>query len=221
MRCFSKELCGGTHVHHTGEIGTFVIASEGSVGSGLRRIEALTGLLADDYILEQQAALRRLGAMLNAQPAEIEHRVEALQSEFDAERKRVQQLERAAGRSEVDTLLASAEKVGDASVVVARVDAANNDAMREIGDLLREKLGSAVIILGAVTGERPSFLAMVSKDLTSKVKAGDVIKQVAAVAGGGGGGRPDMAQAGGKDVSKLDDALSIGKKLASEALRSS
>jgi alanyl-tRNA synthetase len=101
------------------------------------------------------------------------------------------------------------------------VDAANNDAMREMGDLLREKLGSAVIILGAVTGERPSFLAMVSKDLTSKVRAGDLIKQVAAIAGGGGGGRPDMAQAGGKDVSKLDDALSIGKKLASEALRSS
>jgi alanyl-tRNA synthetase len=91
--------------------------------------------------------------------------------------------------------------------------------MREMGDLLREKLGASVIVLGAVIGERPSFLAMVSKELTSKVKAGDLIKQVAAVAGGGGGGRPDMAQAGGKDASKLDDALAIGKKLASAALQ--
>ena len=220
MHCFSKELCGGTHVHHTGEIGAFVIASEGSVGSGLRLIEALTGTLADGYILEQQASLRRLGAILNAQPPEVEARINALQAELDAERKRMQQLERAAGRSEVDALLASAEKIGEASVVVARVDAANNDAMRDMGDLLREKLGPSVIVLGAVFGDRPSFLAMVSKDLTSKVRAGDLIKQVASVAGGGGGGRPDMAQAGGKDASRLDDALAIGKKLASEALLS-
>ena len=161
MRCFSKELCGGTHCHRTGEIGTFIIASESSVGSGLRRIEALTGSLADAYVLEQQAALRRLGAKLNAPPSEVEAQIDALQAELEAERRRVQQLERAAGRSEVDALLAAAEKVGDASIVVARVHAANVDAMREMGDLLREKLGSAVIVLGAVIGDRPNFLAMV------------------------------------------------------------
>lgn len=219
MRCFSKELCGGTHCHRTGEVGTFIIASESSVGSGLRRIEALTGPLADAYVLEQQASLRRLGAKLNAQqPAEIEARIDALQAELDAERKRLQQLERAAGRSEVDALLANAEKAGDASIVVARVTAANVDAMREMGDLLKGKLGSAVIVLGAVINDRPNFLAMVTNDLTSKVKAGDLIKQIAAVAGGGGGGRPDMAQAGGKDASKLDEALALGKRLASETL---
>jgi alanyl-tRNA synthetase len=218
MRCFSKELCGGTHCHRTGEVGTFIIAGESSVGSGLRRIEALTGALADAYILEQQAALRRLGANLNAPPAEVEAKIEALQAELEAERRRAQQLERAAGRSEVDALLGAAEKVGDASVVVARVHADNADTMREMGDLLREKLGSAVIVLGAVIGDRPSFLAMVSNDLTSKVRAGDVIKQVAAVAGGGGGGRPDMAQAGGKDAAKLDEALALGKHLAVKAL---
>lgn len=218
MHCFSKELCGGTHCHRTGEVGTFIIASESSVGSGLRRIEALTGSLADAYILEQQAALRRLGAKLNAPPPEVEAKIEALQAELETERRRAQQLERAAGRSEVDALLGAAEKVGDASVVVARVHADNSDTMREMGDLLREKLGSAVIILGAVIGDRPTFLAMVSKDLTSKAKAGDLIKQVAAVAGGGGGGRPDMAQAGGKDASKLDEALAVGKDLAAKAL---
>ena len=219
MRCFSKELCGGTHCHRTGEVGTFIIASESSVGSGLRRIEALTGPLADAHVLEQQASLRRLGAKLNAQqPAEIEARVDALQAELDGERKRLQQLERAAGRSEVDALLANAEKAGDASVVVARVTAANVDAMREMGDLLKSKLGSAVIVLGSVINDRPNFLAMVTPDLTSKAKAGDLIKQIAAVTGGGGGGRPDMAQAGGRDASKLDEALALGKRLASEAL---
>ena len=90
--------------------------------------------------------------------------------------------------------------------------------MREMGDLLREKLGSAVIVLGAVVGERPTFLALVTSDLTKRVRAGDMIKQVAAVAGGGGGGRPDMAQAGGKDPSKLDEALTLARKLAAEGL---
>jgi alanyl-tRNA synthetase len=218
MHCFSKELCGGTHCHRTGEVGTFIIASETSVGSGLRRIEALTGPLADTYILEQQASLRRLASRLSAQPSEIDARIEALQAELDTERRRAQQLERAAGRGEVDALLASAEKSGEASIVVARVQAANTDAMREMGDLLREKLGSAVIVLGVVINDRPNFLSMVTPDLTKRVKAGDLIKQVAAVTGGGGGGRPDMAQAGGKDASKLDDALALAKRLASEAL---
>ena len=121
----------------------------------------------------------------------------------------MQQLERAAGRDEVETLLSSAVKAGEASIVVARVQAANTDAMREMGDLLREKLGSAIIMLGAVIDDRPNFLAMVTSDLTKRVKAGDMIKQVAEVAGGGGGGRPDMAQAGGKDISKLDSAGSV------------
>src|SRR4029078_3929052 len=120
-RCFSKELCGGTHCGRTGEIGTFVIASESSVGSGLRRIEALTGPLADAYVLEQQATIARLGRKLNAAPGEIEARIAALQSELDAERRRLQQLERQAGRGEADALLASAEKLGDASLLVARV----------------------------------------------------------------------------------------------------
>jgi alanyl-tRNA synthetase len=219
MRCFSKELCGGTHCHRTGEVGTFIIASEGSVGSGLRRIEALTGPLADAFVLEQQAAFRRLGAKLNAQqPAEIEARIDALQAELDNERKKLQQFERAAGRNEVDALLGGAEHIGEASVVVARVAAASVDAMREMGDLIKSKAGSAVIVLGAVINERPTFLAMVTPDLVSKVKAGDVIKQVAAVAGGGGGGRADMAQAGGKDASKLEEALALGKQLVTERL---
>ncbi len=218
MHCFSKELCGGTHCHRTGEIGAFVIASESSVGSGLRRIEALTGPLADAYVLEQQATLARLGRRLNAPPAEVEARIEALQAELEGERKRAQQLERQAGRAEADSLLDGAEQIGGASLVVARVVAANVEAMREMGDVLRDKLGSAVVVLGSVFDEKPSFVAMVSKDLVGKVHAGNLIKQVAAAAGGGGGGRPEMAQAGGRDASKLDEALDLARRLARESL---
>ena len=218
MQCFSKELCGGTHCHRTGEIGTFIIASEGSVGSGVRRIEALTGALADAYVLDQQNALAHLARRLAVTPAEVEARVEALQAELDAERKRAQQLERQAGRAEVDSLLAAAEQVDGASVVIASVPAGSAEGLREMGDLLRDKLGSAVIVLGTVAGDKPSFLAMVTKDLSGRVHAGNLIKQVAAVAGGGGGGRPDMAQAGGRDVSKLGAALDEARRIARESL---
>ncbi len=217
-RCFSRELCGGTHVHRTGEIGAFVIESEGSVGSGVRRIEARTGALADAYILEQQETIARLARQLGAAPSELEARVEALRGELEAERRRAQQLERQAGRGEVDALLRSAEQVDGASLLVARVPAASAEAMREMGDLLRERLGSAVVVLGAVIGERPSFLAMVTKDLTVRVHAGNLIKQVAAAAGGGGGGRPEMAQAGGKDAARLDEALGVARELARAGL---
>ncbi len=218
MHCFSKELCGGTHCHRTGEIGTFVIVSEGSVGSGLRRLEALAGPLADAYVIEQQEKIGRLSRRLNTTPGELESRVEALDAELEAERRRAQQLERQAGRAEVDTLLGAAENVNGASVLVSRVPAGSVEAMREMGDMLRDRLGSAVVVLGAVLGDRPSFLAMVTKDLTPRVHAGNLIKQVAAVTGGGGGGRPEMAQAGGKDAARLDEALQVAKRLARESL---
>jgi alanyl-tRNA synthetase len=155
---------------------------------------------------------------LNATPQEIEARIDALQAELEAERRRAQQFERQAGRAEVDELLQAAERVDGASVVVARVAAANVESMREMGDLLRDKLGSAVVVLGAVVEDRPSFLAMVTKDLSGKVHAGNLIKQVAAVTGGGGGGRPDMAQAGGKDASRIDEALGVARDLARDGL---
>jgi len=216
--CFSKELCGGTHCGRTGEIGAFIIASEASVGSGVRRIEALTGALADAHIIDQQSVLGRLARRLNAPPAELEQRVAALESELDAERRRVQHLERQAGRAGVESLTDGAERIDGTAVVVSRVEAANAEALREMGDLLREKLGSAVIVLAAAIGDKPSFLAMVTRDLAGRVHAGNLVKQVAAAAGGGGGGRPDMAQAGGKDVSRIDDALAVARDLARESL---
>jgi alanyl-tRNA synthetase len=219
-RCFSKELCGGTHCGRTGEIGTFIIESEASVGSGVRRIEALTGALADECVLAQQTRLNALARRLNTTPEELEARVEALEAEAVAARKRAEQLQRQAGKAEVDQIIDRAERIDGASVVVARVPAGSADAMREMGDLLRDKLGSAVIVLGAVVADRPSFLAMSTKDLSARVHAGNLIKQVAAVAGGGGGGRPEMAQAGGKDASKLDEALDAARRIVREQLGS-
>jgi alanyl-tRNA synthetase len=219
--CFSKELCGGTHCHRTGEIGTFVIVSEGSVGSGVRRIEALTGALADDFVLEQQTTLNRVAKKLAATPATLESRIEHLEAELAEARRKAQQLERQSGRAEVESLLDVAERVNGASVLVARVAAPNAEALREIGDLLREKLGTSVVVLGSVVNERPSFVAMVTSDLAGKVHAGKLIDRVAKAAGGGGGGRPDMAQAGGKDAARLDDALTVARQLARESLEAS
>jgi alanyl-tRNA synthetase len=220
QRCFSKELCGGTHCHRTGEVGAFVIVSEGSVGSGLRRMEALAGEPAVALVRQRLDALDAVTQQLGAGKAEeVAAKLAALQEELSAAQKRLQQLERASGRQAVDGLLEQAERVDGVSVLAARVAAQNFESMREMGDLLRDKLGSAVVVLGAEFAERPNFLAVVTRDLTSQgVHAGELIKRVAAVAGGGGGGKPELAQAGGKDASRLDDALRTAAELAREAV---
>jgi alanyl-tRNA synthetase len=219
-QCFSKELCGGTHCHSTGEIGAFVIVSEGSVGSGLRRIEALAGEPAVALVRQRLDALEAVAQQLGAgKPDEVAAKLAALQDELSAAQKRLQQLERASGRQAVDGLLEQAERVDGVSVLAAKVTAQNFESLREMGDLLRDKLGSAVVVLGAEFAERPNFLAVVTRDLTSQgVHAGELIKRVAAVAGGGGGGKPELAQAGGKDPSRLDDALRTAAELAREAV---
>jgi alanyl-tRNA synthetase len=223
-RSFSRELCGGTHCRSTGQIGMLVIVKEESIGAGVRRIEALTGRAADEYVREQQATLERVAKSLGAAPDEVEAKLASLQQELAAAEKRLQALERQAARREAEALLEQAERPPEAdgtAVVVSRVSAASPELMREMGDFLRDRLGSAVIALGAVVNDRPSFMVMATRDLTSRgLHAGDIVKGVAAVAGGGGGGRPDMAQAGGKDAAKLDDALAAGHKLIRERLGS-
>jgi alanyl-tRNA synthetase len=220
QRCFSKELCGGTHCHRTGEIGAFVIVSEGSVGSGLRRIEALAGEPAVALVRQRFDALEAVAQQVGAgKPDEAGAKLAALQDDLSVAQKRLQQLERASGRQAVDGLLAQAERVDGVSVLAAKVTAQNFESLREMGDLLRDKLGSAVVVLGAEFAERPNFLAVVTRDLTSQgVHAGELIKRVAAVAGGDGGGKPELAQAGGKDAARLDDALRTAAELAREAV---
>ena len=206
--CFSKELCGGTHAPRTGFIGGFEIVSEGSVGAGLRRIEAVTGAEADGWRAERLAALDSVAALVRSTPLEAAARVEALQAELSDSRRRLAEVERQASSGSAAGLAEQAQDVGGVSVVVGRIDATSADALREAGDEVKRQLGSGVVVLGAVPDDRPLFVAMVSPDLAeSGLHAGNIIREVAKLAGGGGGGKPHMAQAGGTDASKLDEAL--------------
>jgi alanyl-tRNA synthetase len=219
---YSAELCGGTHVHATGDIGQFIIVGEESIGAGLRRIEALTGRGADEYVRDRLTTLQQLRGRLavTGDDAELVSRVDSLFEEVDSLKKRVQTLEREVGRNRAESLLAEAEHVDGRSLLTARLPASSPEALREMGDWLRERLGSGVIVLGTIVDGRPNLLAMVTPDLTSRgLHAGELVKQAAQVTGGGGGGRPEMAQAGGRDASRLDEALRVAKDLATAKIK--
>ena len=205
---FSVELCGGTHVQATGQIGLLQIVSEESVGSGLRRIEAVTGRGAERLVAERLSALDSLAAQLQTPPEGVEARVTAMAGELERERKRAAAMERESARKAAGSLVSEAREVKGIKVLSAKVAAPNADAMREMGDQLKRDLGSGVIVLGTVCDGKPSLVAMVSGDLAAKgFNAGQIVKEVARVVGGGGGGRAELGQGSGKDASKLDEAL--------------
>jgi alanyl-tRNA synthetase len=207
---FSAELCGGTHVKATGEIGLFYIISESSIGAGLRRIEAVTGRGVEEFVEERLSTLRTISRRIRSPEAELESAIIGLLDELEAERRRSASLQRELAKREAEALLSQAISVNGVPVVAARVAAPNAEVLRQMGDLVRDKLGSGVVVLGAIYNDRPNFIAMVTPDLVAKgFHAGQIAKQVAAVVGGGGGGRAELGQAGGKDKSKLDEALRL------------
>jgi len=204
----SLELCGGTHVRSTGEIGYVRVVGESSVGSGLRRIEALSGRGAEQYVEQQAYALRELAGRLGVAPAMVLERVEQLLVEQKQRQQELEAMRARQARGSVEGLLGGVQRVGDVPLLAARVEVDESARLREMGDWLRDKLGSAVIVLGAAIGDKPQLLAMVTPDLTAQgFHAGNLVKALAQVVGGGGGGRPEMAQAGGKDVAKLEEAI--------------
>jgi alanyl-tRNA synthetase len=210
----SAELCGGTHVSATGEIGIFHIISESSIGAGLRRIEAVTGREAEQYFAERLTDLERIARSLGSSTEEARDKVSGLAGELEQERKQRLALERELAKKTAESLLSQSEVVKGVKVLVARVPSSRMEMLREMSDLLRDKLGSAVVVLGTVYEGKPAFLAAVTPDLVAKGHdAGKIVKQVAAVTGGGGGGRPNLAQAGGRDKKKLDQALKLVKSL--------
>jgi len=210
----SAELCGGTHVENTGEIGYFHIISEGSIGAGLRRVEAVTGREAEAYIDRRLSGLEGVAKSLEASPEEIGEKLAGLVAELNGERKLVLSLERELARKEAESLLGRVESVKGVNVLAARVSITNQQVLREMADFIRDKLESVIIVLGGVSGGRPVFIAAVTPDLVEKgYNAGDIIKQVSQVTGGGGGGKPNFAQAGGRDKGKLDEALRLVKDL--------
>ena len=207
MGGYSLELCGGTHVSNTAKIGSFVLVSEGSVASGVRRIEALTGLRALQYCREQERILLEAAARFKTVPAELTKKLDQQAAEVKELRRSLQQLQDQATAKGADALLANAEAVGPVKVVAIRTEGDAN-ALRKQGDSLRDKEPAIVALLAAVNGEKLSFLCVCGKDaVAAGVKAGDLIRKISAVAGGKGGGKPDSAMGGGTDVTKLDAAL--------------
>ncbi|MBC7360574.1 MAG: alanine--tRNA ligase, partial [Desulfacinum sp.] len=194
---FSKELCGGTHTERTGDIGTFVIVQETSVAAGVRRIEAMTGRHALAYWQNQRETLSAAARRLKSLPEEVPEKVDRLLAHNKDLEKQLEALKASLTARKSADLLDQAQEIGGAKVLVSRVEAASPKALREINDRFKERIPSGVVVLGAAHDGKVFLLVGVTKDLTSKVHAGDLIKEVAQVVGGSGGGRPDMAQAGG------------------------
>jgi alanyl-tRNA synthetase len=213
MGDFSMELCGGTHVSRTGDIGLFVIRSESGVASGVRRIEALTGRGAMQYL---QGRSQRLDIIAGLVKGNNKNTVEKVNSLLE----RVRELEKENSRlndklasSSGDDMASTVVDVDGIPVIASVMENATADSMRKTVDQLRSKLGSAVVVLGSTDGKKVSFVAGVTKDLTDRVHAGNLVRSVAEIAGGRGGGRPDMAQAGASNPDKLADAIAAVRDL--------
>ncbi len=216
---FSAELCGGTHVHATGELGYVHILRESAVAAGTRRIEALTGRGAEQHLLQQQDRLVQLAERLGAVPADLEERIEGLQAEVERLRRHAEQLQRLQASTITGALVENAEAHGDSRLVVARVTVTTADALKDIADSLRSQLGSALVILATSVEGKPSFLVAATRDLVDRgVHSGNLVRDIAKTAGGGGGGRPDMAQAGARDPNLIEAALETARTLGRRAL---
>ena len=208
----SKELCGGTHVAATGDIGLFKITSEGGVAAGVRRIEAITGLNALAYTQNLAQQINQAAAALKAAPAELVERIQGAQEQIKSLEKELTAAKGKIAAAQGGDLAAQAVEVNGANgtikLLTATLDGADINMLRNTMDSLKDKLGSAVIVLASTEGkDKITLLAGVTKDMTGKIKAGEVVNHVAQQIGGKGGGRPDLAQAGGTDVAGLAGAM--------------
>ncbi len=213
---FSKELCGGTHVQATGSIGIFKILSETGIASGVRRIEALTGRSAFHYLQDLKEREDQVCELLTVQPVSLKEKVISLLETQKTLEKQVAKLATQLASSDLDGVISGATDVEGIKVIASEITLDTPKTLREIGDRLRDELGSGVAVLGGVIKGKVALLAIVSKDLTGTVKAGEVVNRVAAIVGGKGGGRPDMAQAGGVMIDKLSEALKAVPRIVKE-----
>jgi alanyl-tRNA synthetase len=204
---FSTELCGGTHLDQTGQIGLFKIATEGAVAAGVRRVEAVAGPAALAAVTRQERALREAADLLKISPGDVPQRLRQLLDSQRALEKQLAELEAKLARSRADDLVATARQINGVAVLAGRIDGLDADGLRAVVDRLRERLGSGVVCVGSLTDGKVSLVAAVTKDLIPRFHAGKLIQEVARLAGGSGGGRPELAQAGAKDPGRLDQAL--------------
>jgi len=217
---FSKELCGGTHVMRTGQIGLFHIVSEESVGAGVRRIEAMTGRGAQELVQSRLRLLDHTAALLRTPPEQLDRAVRNLYAELQTAQKENARLRGKLAFQQTEQLAADAIRVKDVAVVAAEVPGADMQTLRDMSDWLRNKLGSAVVILATAVDDKPQIIVAVTDDLVKRgLHAGELVKGVARVVGGGGGGKPSLAQAGGRDLSKLPEALAQAPDLVAKALK--
>ncbi|MBY5947462.1 alanine--tRNA ligase [Photobacterium rosenbergii] len=207
MGDFSVELCGGIHASNTGDIGLFKIVSEGGIAAGIRRIEAVTGEAAISALHDQEALLAETASLVKSDAASVATKVSALVSHSKQLEKEIQQLKDKLAAQESAGLINKAQEINGVKVLVTKLEGADNKALRGMVDELKNQLGSGIVVLGNVSGDKVGLIAGVTKDLTSKVKAGELVNLVAQQVGGKGGGRPDMAQAGGTDAAALPAAL--------------
>jgi len=217
---FSAELCGGTHCERTGDVGMVIITGESSIGAGMRRIEALSGQGAEEYVRMLKTDVDEISRRLGAPREVLIARLDAWTGERESQRKQIERLQRSLSSApKMEEVVAGAVDVDGVKVLASQVDLPSVDALRYSADAVRKTMPSGVAVLGSVIDGRPQFVAIVTADVVLKgPKAGEILKRVAAVAGGGGGGRPEMAQGGGKDASKIEEALAIVPEAVREML---
>jgi alanyl-tRNA synthetase len=207
MGDFSVELCGGTHANRTGDIGLFKITSEAGIASGVRRIEAVTGEMALDYVDASQSSLKAVASIIKAKPDNVEEKTDQLVQRSRQLEKELTSLKSKLASSTGSDLANSAQKIAGINVLAAQLEGVDGKSLRDTVDQLKHKLAPAAIILSTVEGDKITLIAGVTKDITDKVRAGDLVSHVATQVGGKGGGRPDMAQGGGNQPDNLENAL--------------
>jgi alanyl-tRNA synthetase len=203
----SMELCGGTHAEATGEIGLCKLISESSIAAGIRRLEALTGEAALRYVQDEEERLRHAASLLKSSPGEFVQKVEKLLATSREYEREIERLKMKMATLQIDSFIDQARDIQGVSVIATQIDNLDMKGLRNFADVIKNKLQSGIVVLGTATHDKVSLIATVTKDLTNTYQAGKIIKEVAAIVEGSGGGRPDMAQAGGKNPEKLAEAL--------------
>ncbi|EFM39478.1 alanine--tRNA ligase [[Eubacterium] yurii subsp. margaretiae ATCC 43715] len=212
---FSKEFCGGTHVKNSNEIGMFKIVSEGGVASGVRRIEAITGYSVYNFIVEKQELIENVSSTLKTSQDNLLKRASDLMAENKNLQKKIKEVQSAGAKTDIDSVIKSAKKINDVNLVISSFEDMEDDILRDFAQNIIDKVENSVVVFSNVNTENQklTFLCMVAKNLIPKYNAGKIVKEVAMVTGGNGGGKPNMAMAGGKDVSKIQEALSKAEEV--------
>jgi alanyl-tRNA synthetase len=214
----SKELCGGTHVQRTGDIGLFKLVAESGVAAGIRRVEAITGQSAVQYLQQLELSLGQAAGLLKVAPFDVPQRIQGLQDQIRTLEKEAATLKGRLASAQGDELLSQATPIAEVQVLAAQLEGADAKALRETLDKLKDKLKTAVVVLASVEGGKVQLAAGVTANTTNRVKAGELVNFVAQQVGGKGGGKSDMAMAGGTDPSNLAAALASVKDWVSEKL---